>query len=182
MSSLPPTPPPLLTSPIGSPTLSLLIDPRVRDGAYVAPGHPGRPPLTLGEGRAPWRGRSHSQGTPPRGGRDLRLRLVGGGASGVLATALPQVTDGQVLRAVVIVPVPRLGHGGGGAGGRGQRDERGHQQGGCRRGGAPLAAPGPGHPVRAQADGGRGRVWKEENMDSDKGEYGFSSKPHNSNT
>ena len=156
----------LLPSPIGRPTLSLLIDARVGDGAYVAPGHPGRPPLALGEGRAPGRGRSNGQGTPARRGRGRGLG--GGGASGVLATALPLVTDGQVLGAVVVVPFPRLGHGGGRAGGRGQRDERGHQQGGLGRGGAPHAAPpGPGDPVGAEADGGRGRVWKGKSSDSD---------------
>jgi len=114
----------------------------------VAPDYPGRHTLALGEGRASGKGRGHGQGTPVWGRDLLRLRLpvVGRGAPGVAATALPQVTDGQVLRPVVVVPVhrvARLGPGRRGAAGLRQQDERGHQRVGRRRGGALLAVPSP---------------------------------------
>lgn len=148
-------PPSLLTIP------EFLIDARVWKRACVSSGPSAGPPLTLWEGWASGWGKS--QGAPLHG-LLMRLALVTamGGAVGITATALSQVTNSQVLRTIIIIPVtrvPSLRQKGGGRGTISERDARDRDR--ARWGHHTLLAlpwSGHTHPGGAQAAGWRGSV------------------------
>lgn len=141
-----------------------LTDPCVREWSSVPFGPPSWLPLALWKRRAPWWGLGC--GTPLQGlVCVLPLLAAVGGASGVMPTALPEVTDSQILWTVIGVAAARVRGLGlkrrGRWGGLCWWDARdGHWARWGRH--TPCALPWPGdkYPLRFQAAGLRGRVCK----------------------